>query len=105
MRMIKFSNLLDNLLLNPSRKKKIKILLDYFHDLDNEEKGYAFSVLSGKFSVKFIKAKDIKQMIKAKVSDELFSYSYDYVGDLAETISLLWPKAEKKKSIPLNFFY
>ena len=104
MKMIKFSNLLDNLLLNPSRKKKIKILLDYFHDLDNEEKGYAFSVLSGKFSVKFIKAKDIKQMIKAKVSDELFSYSYDYVGDLAETISLLWPKAEKKKSIPLNFF-
>ena len=56
MKMIKFSNLLDNLL-NPSRKKKIKILLDYFHDLDNEEKGYAFSVLSGKFSVKFIKAK------------------------------------------------
>ena len=27
----------------------------------------------------------------------MFLYSYDYVGDLAETVSLLWPKNDNKK--------
>ena len=43
-------------------------------------------------------------MIKEKISNDLFSYSYDYVGDLAETFSLLWPKKKKTKKISLNFF-
>lgn len=29
-----------------------------------------------------------------KVDDVLFRYSYDFVGDLAETIALLWPTPE-----------
>ena len=36
-------------------------------------------------------------MIKDKISNDLFSYSYDYVGDLYETFSLLWPKEKNKK--------
>ena len=27
----------------------------------------------------------------------MFLYSYDYVGDLAETVSLLWPRNQIKK--------
>jgi DNA ligase-1 len=102
--MIKFSNLLDDLLLSPSKKKKVKILVNYFNSLDIDEKAWAFSILTGKFSNKYIKAMDIKNMIKEKISNDLFSYSYDYVGDLAETFSLLWPKKKKSKKISLNFF-
>ena len=89
--MIKFSKLLDDLLLNSSKKKKIKILKDYFNSLETNEKELALSILSKNFSTKLIKANDIKIMIKRKISEDLFSYSYDYVGDLAETFSLLWP--------------
>ena len=102
--MIKFSKLLDDLLLNSSKKKKIKILIDYFNSLETIEKELALSILSKKFSTKLIKANDIKIMIKRKVSEDLFSYSYDYVGDLAETISLLWPKRKEKKSISFLHF-
>ena len=100
--MIKFSKLLDDLLLNPSKKKKIQLLIDYFNSLETIEKELALSILSKNFSTKLIKANDIKIMIKRKVSEDLFSYSYDYVGDLAETFSLLWPKSKEKKN---NFFF
>ena len=100
--MIKFSKLLDDLLLNSSKKKKIKILKDYFNSLETNEKELALSILSQNFSTKLIKANDIKIMIKRKISEDLFSYSYDYVGDLAETFSLLWPKSKEKKTI--SFF-
>ena len=104
MKMIKFSKFLDDLLLNPSTKKKIKIIIDYFISLETTEKELALSILSKNFSTRFVKPNDIKAMIKRKISDELFSYSYDYVGDLAETFSLLWPKKKEKKKISFLFF-
>ncbi len=105
MRMIEFSHLLDELLLNSSKKKKIKILTTYFKKLSNENRGWVIAILSGYTPINTIKATDIKELIKKKISDDLFSYSYEYVGDLAETFSLLWPKNNvKKKNLNLSFF-
>ena len=95
--MIEFSNLLDNLLLNPSKKKKIKILSDYFNSQSHKNKIWALSILSNCFVSKLIKVRDIKELLKKKIDKDMFSYSYDYVGDLAETFSLLWPKNDNKK--------
>ena len=58
--------------------------------------GYA--ILSGYKPSKLIKARDIKDL-KKKIDDDLFNHSYEYVGDLAETFSLLWPKNNNKKKI------
>jgi DNA ligase-1 len=103
--MINFSSLLDNLLLNSSKKKKIEILVRYFQSEPLINKKWALSILDNSFSSNLIKANDIKKMIMNKVEDDMFLYSYDYVGDLAETFSLLWPKNKiKKKTIPLNLF-
>ena len=30
----------------------------------------------------------------------LFAYSYDYVGDLAETVALIWPDEAKRETPP-----
>ena len=62
--MIKFSNLLDDLLLSPSKKKKVKILVNYFNSLDINEKAWAFSILTGKFSNKYIYQKKISLPVK-----------------------------------------
>ena len=104
--MIDFSNLLDGLLLNSSKKKKIKILSNYFQSQPHENKIWALSILSKSFINKLIKVKDIKNLLKEKIDEELFLYSYDYVGDLAETFSLLWPSDNSKKlnSHSLGFF-
>ena len=95
--MIKFSNLLDSLLLNSSKKKKIKILSDYFNSQTQKNKIWALSILSNSSASKLIKVRDIKELIKKKIDEEMFLYSYDYVGDLAETVSLLWPRNKIKK--------
>ena len=33
----------------------------------------------------------LRALATARIDEVLFAYSYDYVGDLAETISLVWP--------------
>ena len=99
--MKKFSSLLDNLILTPSRNNKINLLKDYFSELDLD-KAYALSILSDQLSFQFIKASKLRELVYNKVDKNLFDYSYDYVGDLAETISLIWPESNKKKSQNLS---
>ena len=42
-------------------------------------------------------------MIIEEVDPELFDLSYDYVGDLAETIALIWPYKQKGSVPKLSF--
>ena len=63
--------------------------------------------LNFKYSIKKnLTLGDLKILIKQKIAPELFDLSYDYVGDLAETISLLWPKNDSTftKLIYLNLW-
>ena len=99
--MKKFSSLLDDLILTPSRNKKIDLLKDYFSELDLN-KAYALSILSDQLTFQFVKASKLRELAYNKVDKNLFNFSYDYVGDLAETISLIWPKSPKKKSQNLS---
>ena len=98
--MKKFSSLLHNLILTPSRNNKINLLKDYFSELDIN-KAYALSILTDQLSFQFIKASKLRDLVYNKVDKNLFNFSYDYVGDLAETISLIWPKSIKRKSYNL----
>ena len=63
--MIDFSNLLDNLLLNSSKKKKIDFLSNYFQS-QTQKKIWALSILSKSFVNKLVKVKDIKELLKEK---------------------------------------
>src|SRR5690606_30421374 len=38
-----------------------------------------------------VKPAALRELVAARVDPVLFGLSYDYVGDLAETISLVWP--------------
>ncbi len=99
--MREFSTLLHDLILTPSRTNKINLLKDYFSIL-NIDKAYALSILSGQLSFQFIKASKLRELVYSKVDKNLFDLSYDYVGDLAETISLIWPKSKEIKSHKLS---
>ena len=43
-------------------------------------------------------AKELKELIIENTDEDLFRFSYDYVGDLAETISLLWESNNEKNT-------
>ena len=94
-----FSELINKLLLTPSRNRKIQILSDYFSNTPDPERGYTLAILTNSLELRNIPISKIKEIIYENVDKDLFALSYDYVGDLAETISLIWPY-HKKGDLP-----
>ena len=90
-----FSKLLYNLIYTNSRTRKIKLLANYFKETEDPERGYALAVLTNEIDLGNIKISHIKELAKKNLDKNLFDLSYDYVGDLAETISLMWEQKKK----------
>jgi len=85
-----FARLLDRLVLTPSRNGKLTLLVDYFRDTADPDRGYALAALTDGLDIKGVKPALLKELVLERMDPVLFQYSYDYVGDLAETISLVW---------------
>ena len=90
-----FSNLLADLILTSSRNRKLSLLVDYFKSTPDPDRGYTLAALTGSLNFKNIKASFFKEIIKERQDEYLFDLSYDYVGDLAETVSLLWDQKKE----------
>lgn len=88
-----FAALLEALLLTPARNAKIDHMVQYFRDAPDPDRGYALAVLTGGMSLTNVKASTLRELVLQKIDPALFEMSYDYVGDLAETIALIWPDA------------
>ncbi len=89
--MKQFSLLLEKLILTPARNQKIAYMVQYFREAPDPDRGYALAVLTGDMNIRNVKSSLLKNIILKKVDPTLFAMSYDYVGDLAETIALIWP--------------
>ena len=85
-----FARLLDRLVLTPSRNGKLTLLVDYFRQTPDPDRGYALAALTDGLDIKGVKPALLKELVLERMDPVLFQYSYDYVGDLAETISLVW---------------
>ena len=85
-----FATLLDRLVLTPSRNGKLKLLTDYFRDTPDPDRGYGLAAIAGTLDLKSVKPAMLRELVLERMDEVLFRYSYDYVGDLAETISLVW---------------
>ncbi|TVV75634.1 cisplatin damage response ATP-dependent DNA ligase [Sphingomonas solaris] len=87
-----FSRLLDGLVYTRSRNAKLKLVADYLRVTPDPDRGWALAALTGEIDLPAIKSAAIKALVEERVDPVLFAMSRDYVGDLAETVSLLWPK-------------
>lgn len=95
-----FAALLDRLLLTPSRNGKLKLLADYFRDTPDPDRGYGLAALAGALDLKSVKPAMLRELVLERMDPVLFQYSYDYVGDLAETIALVWDGGVKDDNNP-----
>jgi DNA ligase-1 len=86
-----FSRLLDQLAFTPSRNAKLTLLRDYLASAPDPERGWALASLTGALSFESAKPGFIRKAAEARLDPLLFSLSYDFVGDLAETVALVWP--------------
>ncbi|WP_105381788.1 cisplatin damage response ATP-dependent DNA ligase [Neorhizobium alkalisoli] len=90
-----FATLLDRLVFTPSRNGKLTLLADYFRDTPDPDRGYGLAALAGALDLKSVKPAMLRELVLERMDPVLFQYSYDYVGDLAETISLVWDGTAK----------
>ncbi len=87
-----FSSLLDRLAFTPQRNGKLVLMRDYMRDTPDPERGWTLAALTGGLSFDAAKPAFIRKAVEARMDAQLFALSYDYVGDLAETVALVWPK-------------
>jgi DNA ligase-1 len=88
-----FARLLDRLAFTPSRNGKLTLLRDYFAATADPERGWALASLTGALGFNEAKPQFIRKAVEARMDPQLFALSYDHVGDLAETVALVWPTA------------
>ncbi|MBD3836302.1 cisplatin damage response ATP-dependent DNA ligase [Brevundimonas sp.] len=86
-----FAELLDRLSLTASRNAKLVLVRDYLKATPDPDRGWALAALTGDLSFTAAKPALIRKAVEGRVDPVLFGWSYDYVGDLAETVALLWP--------------
>src|SRR4051812_37723806 len=91
--MNRFAALLDRLAYEPSRNAKLRLLTDYFRTTPDPERGYALAAITGALSFRHAKPGIIRALIAERTDAVLFGLSWDYVGDLSETVALMWPSS------------
>ncbi|WP_029350681.1 cisplatin damage response ATP-dependent DNA ligase [Bosea sp. 117] len=89
--MNRFAALLDRLAYEPRRNGKIRLIADYFRHEPDPERGWALAAMTGALTFRHAKAGLIRELIAERTDPVLFALSYDYVGDLSETVALMWP--------------
>src|SRR3990167_7488403 len=86
-----FAELLDRLSLTASRNAKLTLVRDYLAEAPDPDRGWALAALTGDLSFNAAKPAFIRKAVEERMDPTLFRWSYDYVGDLAETVALVWP--------------
>ncbi len=90
-----FAKLYQRLDETTKTSEKISALIEYFESSNSEDSIWAISFLIGRKPEQTIPTRKLKEWSAelADIPDWLFNESYNSVGDLAETITLLLPQA------------
>jgi DNA ligase-1 len=89
--MNRFAALLDRLMYEPRRNAKLRLLVDYFRHTPDPDRGWALAAMTDVLMFKEAKPNVIRGLVEERVDPVLFRMSYHYVGDLAESVALIWP--------------
>ena len=98
--MIRFARLLDRLSFEPRRSAKLALMREHFVETPDPERGLALAALTGGLSFRHAKPAMLRALVAERVDPHLFALSYDFVGDLSETIALIWPNGEGGDASP-----
>ncbi|MCA1297956.1 cisplatin damage response ATP-dependent DNA ligase [Stappia indica] len=92
--MLRFAALLDRLSSEPGRNGKLALLTDYFRTAPDPARGYALAMLTGSLRFRHARPAVLRALVAGRVDPVLFELSHDFVGDLSETVALIWPAPE-----------
>jgi DNA ligase-1 len=92
--MERFAALIDALVYTSSRNGKLALIARYLRQTPDPDRGWALAALTGGLDFPAVKAGTVRALMADRVDEVLWALSRDYVGDTAETASLLWPESE-----------
>ncbi len=95
-----FAELLDRLYFTHSKLAKAALLKQYFSMTPDPDRGWAVAVIAGTLEFEFFKRALVRDLAASRVDPVLFELSYDYVGEMSETVAHLWPVS--KNTVRLN---
>jgi DNA ligase-1 len=95
-----FSHLLEQLYFTSGNKAKAQLIADYIASTPDPDRGWAIAAMAGTLRFDFFKRNTVKKIITEHTDPELFAMSYDYVGEVSETVAHLWPYSEPSESLP-----
>ena len=96
-----FANLLERLAFTPARNAKLRLLRHYLEQTPDPDRGFALAALTGDLKLRTVTPGLLRGLMVERVDEQLFALSYDFVGDLAETIALLWD-SDRDEDVPLH---
>ena len=89
-----FAALLDALVFTTSRNRKLALIADYLRAAPDPDRGWALAALTGGLDFPAVKSSTIRALMMERIDPVLWTLSRDFVGDTAETASLLWPQPD-----------
>ncbi|AOO83388.1 cisplatin damage response ATP-dependent DNA ligase [Bosea vaviloviae] len=98
--MNRFAWLLDRLAYEPRRNAKLALIADYLRTTPDPDRGLALAAMTGGLVFRNAKPGLIRALIAERADPVLFALSYDYVGDLSETVALMWPARHGANDVP-----
>lgn len=95
-----FSRLLERLYYEHATLGKERLLLDYFRETPDPDRGYAVAIIGDSLSLPNFKRGMVLELIRARTDPNLLAMSHDYVGELSETVAHLWPGNPTDDDLP-----
>ena len=95
-----FAKLLDTMSTSGSTLAKRRLMAEYFKATPDPERGWALAALAGTLSFTTAKPNVIRELIASRIDPVLYALSRDYVGDMAETVALIWPGDQPSDETP-----
>lgn len=98
--MQRFAELLETLGTTQSRNRKVALLVAYFRTTPDPDRGWALAALTEGLPIRLPLRRTLLDLMAERIDPVLYKLSRDYVGDTAETVSLLWPATTTVPSPP-----
>ena len=98
--MEEFAALLDALVYTTSRNRKLALIAAYLRAAPDPDRGWALAALTDGVDFPAVKSSTIRNLMMERVDPVLWALSRDFVGDTAETASLLWPEPDDAEPQP-----
>ncbi len=87
-----FASLLDRLYYTHSNLDKAAVLTDYISRTPDPDRGFALGAIAGTLTFDLFKRALVRDLAAERTDPTLLALSYDYVGEMSETVAHIWPR-------------